>query len=273
MVDRAILSVINQTYKDWELIIVDDSPDDYEYCAEVEACVKKYNDPRIIFIKNSKNIGACASRNKAIMRGKGEYVIYLDDDDEYTKDCLERKLSGFTKKEVGLVYSDCYVIEEETGIKRRTNQQKEKGLVFDQLILSNFVYAFPMIRRECFEKCGMFDVKMPALQDYEMWLRIAKQYEFNYIEEPLAIVHLHKEERISSDPKKKIAGMLRLNSINDAYLMKHRYARHICLIHLVPHYIHDHKRITALILWLKAVILAPTDIEINLKHLWGFIRN
>ena len=237
MVVRATLSVCNQTYRNLEIIIVDDSPSDYADRMNVYEAVKNIGDPRITYLFNEKNIGACASRNRAIEASNGEFIMYVDDDDELLEKCVELRLEKFTSPKVGLVYSDCYVLDEEKGEKTRSNQAKHAGMVFDELIKENFVFAFPMMRRECFEKCGLFDVKMQAAQDSEMWLRIALKYEFNYVNEPLSVVHFHKGERISTNPTKKIQGLERLSEIYADYLNEHPDAYYIRTIKLAPFYI------------------------------------
>lgn len=208
LVSRAVLSVCNQTYKNLEIIIVDDSPSDYAERMDVYESIKRIEDPRITYLFNEENVGACASRNRAIENSSGEFVMYVDDDDELLAECVEKRLEKFTAPEIGLVYGDCYTVNEVTGEKKQSNQDKYAGKVFDELIKNNFVYAFPMVRRECFDECGLFDVKMQAAQDYEMWLRIAAKYQFNYNKEALSIVHLHTGERISKNPLKKIQGFV-----------------------------------------------------------------
>ena len=271
LVSRAVLSVCNQTYKNLEIIIVDDSPSDYAERRDVYESIKRLEDPRITYLVNEENVGACASRNRAIKNSLGEFVMYVDDDDELLAECVEKRLEKFTAPEIGLVYGDCYTINEETGEKKLSNQDKYSGNVFDELIKNNFVYAFPMMRRECFAKCGLFDVKMQAAQDYEMWLRIAEKYQFNYNEEPLSIVHLHAGERISKNPLKKIQGLERIGFLYETYLKTHPDAYHIRMIKLAPFYRMAGERRKAWKLYFSAVKVRPFSIRTNLQYLRAMI--
>ncbi len=262
---RSLRSICNQTYRNIEIIIIDDSPDTYAERKTVQKAIFKLNDERIIYRQNEKNIGACASRNRGIMLSQGAYIIYVDDDDELLSDCIEKRLSKFTSSKIGLVYSDSFVINEITGEKKRTHQLKNKGMVFDKLILHNFVYAFPIMRRECFDNCGLFDVTMPAAQDYEMWLRISEKYEFEYVDEPLAIVHIHEGVRISTNYKNKIIGLKAINDKYSDYLRKHRDVWHVRELVLSEFYALNHD--TAL--WIKSYFVGalkkPLDLKYNIK--------
>ncbi len=267
IVVRAVLSVCKQTYKNIEIIIVDDSPSDYSERKNVYDAVKKIGDTRITYLLNEVNVGACASRNRAIENSSGAFIIYVDDDDELVEDCIEKRLEKFTSPQIGLVYSDCYTFDEVKGEKRRTNQAKHSGMVFDDLIKENFVYAFPMVRRECFEQCGLFDVKMQAAQDYEMWLRIAEKYQFDYVDKPLAIVHLHAGERISKNPNKKIQGLERIAELHSDYLNTHPDAFYIRTMKLIPFYICQGNMEKARRLYASAIRVCPFAVKANLKYL------
>ncbi len=269
---RAVKSVCNQSYADLEIIIIDDSPSDFENRESVYQAIQNINDARITYLQNEKNIGACASRNRAITIAQGDYIIYVDDDDELLEDCVEKRLEKFTDEKIGLVYSDCYVYDEISGKKTRTIQQKHKGMVFDTLILDNYIYAFPMVRKCCYSNCGMFDIKMPAAQDYEMWLRIARKYEVDYVDEPHAIVHLHRGERISTNTQKKLKGLELLNEINQDYLKKHRHANHVRTIKLCPYYADAKKWKSCLKVLIKGIMLEPWDIKLNMSYMRAVLR-
>ncbi len=273
MVLRAVESVRNQTYKDIEIIVVDDSPADYEKRAEIKEAIESIEDGRITYLANEKNMGACASRNRGISISKGELIMYVDDDDELVETCVEKRLEKFSDNEIGLVYSDCYLVNESTGDIKSSNQDKHRGFVFDKLILKNFILAFPTIRKECFEKCGGFDETMPAAQDYEMWLRIAREYKIDYVDEPLSIVHLHGGERISTNWAKKVEGSERIRTIYKDYLKTHRYARYKRSMGVVKYYIKVNQRKKALKIWLDAVCTGPFHVVENLKNLSYFFRN
>ena len=272
LVVRSITSVVNQTYKDLEIIVVDDSPQSYEYRMDVYNSIVGIKDTRIKYLFNSENIGACASRNRAIKCSLGDYIIYVDDDDELVKDCIEKRLEKMNESNAGLIYSDSYIVDEETKKMHMSNQPKYRGMVFDELIKSNFIEAFPLIKRECFLECGLFDVEMQAAQDYEMWLRIALKFSVDYVNEPLAIIHLHKGERISKNPQKKIQGLERISNIYKEYLDRNPSAKYIRTMKMIPYYTAIGNKKKARELYLQAVKIYPFRILTNAKYLKQLIR-
>ena len=159
--------------------------------------------------------------------------------------------------------------------ENRTVEQKVKyyrGDVYKKLILDNFIgsTSFPLIRTSALEELGGFDEKMPAAQDYELWLRIARKYRVDYIEEPLVRYYVHNGEQITKNHTKKREGLERLNELNMDYLKSHRKAHSIRILRLLKFYIDfDLKR--AKKLFLKATMLYPvpnTDMLKAFKHLF-----
>ncbi|MSS77678.1 glycosyltransferase family 2 protein [Anaerococcus sp. WCA-380-WT-2B] len=108
-IGEAIQSVINQIYTNWELIIVDDCSTD-----NTEKIVSKFNDKRIKFFKNEKNLGAALSRNKALREAKGEWIAFLDSDDVRCKDKLEKQISFMEKNGYILSYTEYEKIDEKS---------------------------------------------------------------------------------------------------------------------------------------------------------------
>ena len=91
-VSNALQSVLNQTYNNIEIIVVDDSPNDFPYRDEIKNYIEKLNDDRVIYIRNEKNLGGSLSRNVGINASRGEYITFLDDDDEYMPGKVEKQL-------------------------------------------------------------------------------------------------------------------------------------------------------------------------------------
>ena len=123
LVDRAIQSVLNQTYKDFELIIVDDGSTD-----NTEDIIKEFQkkDERIKYIRHEENRGGSAARNTGIKAAKGEYIAFLDSDDEWLPIKLGRQISEFTNKsKIALVYTGRIIIEEG---ERESECSRQTGL-------------------------------------------------------------------------------------------------------------------------------------------------
>lgn len=186
LVGRAIQSVLNQTYQDFEIIVVDDGSTD-----NTEEVVKSFNDPRIRYIRHDQNRGGSAARNTGIKMARGEYIAFQDSDDEWLPEKLEKQMRVFENApaEVGVVYTGFWRIEGDrrTYIPSDKISQKE-GNIQGELLKGNFVTTqATVLKKECFEKAGMFDQRLPRFQDWELFIRISKYYEFKCIDEPLVI--------------------------------------------------------------------------------------
>lgn len=259
VVKRAVDSVLNQTYNNIEIIIVDDSPDDYERRKNVENMIISLKDSRIKYIKHDVNLGACAARNTGIKESKGMYIAFLDDDDEWLPTKLEKQISLISKPNIGLVYCKQIIYNETFGKTYLDNHKRYKGQVFDKLLRDNFIgsTSFALIRRECFDTCGLFNVNLKSAQDYDMWLRIAKSYSIDYVDEPLVIYHVHKNERISSNPLNKIQGLEMINSLYREDINKNRGTKSIRIFKLVPHYMLTGNIKKSFKCFLQAFVLTP----------------
>lgn len=215
-IKAAINSVLNQSYVNLELIIVDDSPSDFEYRCEVKEYCENISDSRVRYIQHEKNMGACVARNTGFFSSKGEYIAFLDDDDEWVKDKIEKQLDVFrkAKNNLGLVYCNA-TIHEADGITRSVFDRHTpyRGSVYKQLSCDNFIgsCSFPLLRREALEQVGGFDPKMVASQDWDTWLRISEIYDIDYTEDSLIHYYIHKGERITGNTKKRLEALLRLD--------------------------------------------------------------
>ncbi|WP_080146737.1 glycosyltransferase family 2 protein [Marinilactibacillus piezotolerans] len=211
--DRAIKSVVHQTYKNIELIIVDDNGKESTFSQMTSKLVSGYKDQfNIKHIVNPFNMGVQKSRNNGIENANGEYIAFLDDDDEWLTNKIARQLTPFfdpSFKDLGLVY--CWyneLIEMTDGTIKKVQRelpdfQNEKVLV--ELLRTNYIgsTSFPLIKRTAIEKVGYFDESLEASQDYDMWVRVAKEYSVTCVKEPLVNYYKHQGERITGNPQKK----------------------------------------------------------------------
>jgi glycosyltransferase involved in cell wall biosynthesis len=181
-IKRSIDSVLQQTYTNFELIIVDDGSTD-----DTEGIVRNINDQRIQYIKCTKNGGANKARNIGIKASQGTFIAFQDSDDDWYPDKLEKQVEIMQKvlPSVGVVYSGYFRImnDSSTYIPPDTIGQLE-GDVSSELLKHNFVGTPTMlIRKECFEKVGLFDEQLPRFQDWELSIRLSKHYHFKYMNE------------------------------------------------------------------------------------------
>ena len=238
MVLRAVYSVLNQTHQNMELIVVDDSSPSFARRAEVEQSVRSVSDD-ILYLKHEVCQGPCAARNTGLRHAKGTYVGFLDDDDEWMPTKVEEQLRGFH------------------------DENTEKLLRF------NFIgpTSGPLIKKECIDAVGGFDVLMESSQDYDLWLRLAMKYPIQYIDIPLLRCHIHSGKRIMTDDEKRIRGVERILSKYAEYFNADRNAWYSRGIILMPHYLNVFGRKKALALWFSCVKKCPEKISYNFKLL------
>lgn len=273
IVRRAVQSVINQTYSEWELILIDDSPNDYEYRHEVKGtitCLKVNNNIR--YVANEKNSGACFSRNIGLEMANGEFIAYLDDDDEWLPEKLQKQVYALknTSSNVALVYNPFYRIQEGNDKLELIQRPLRSGNLYDVLMNDGNIFggmSMPLMRTECVRKSGGFDIMMQSAQDLDLWLRIAQNYEVISFDDPLVIYHVHEGEQITSNPEKKIAGLERLYEKNKQYLDEHREIKWKRNLRLIGFYLAAEKRKEAFAIWRRTVPLCPMNILVNVKFL------
>jgi glycosyltransferase involved in cell wall biosynthesis len=189
----AIRSVLDQSFSDFELIIIDDASDE-----SVNDIVKACDDDRVRWIRNERRRGAAAARNTGIRKTGGEFVAFLDDDDEWYPEKLDRQVSVLLRSppEIGAVYTGYNVVNRHEGKIRSQMLPVHKGDLSSQLLRGNCVGSTScmMLRRKCFETVGMFDENLPAFQDYDLWLRLSRFYQFEFLREPLLSYYMHPDK-------------------------------------------------------------------------------
>jgi glycosyltransferase involved in cell wall biosynthesis len=190
---KAILSVINQTYQDFEIIVVDDASND-----GTEGVVNAIKDKRLRYICHSGNKGGSEARNTGIENGRGAFIAFLDDDDEWFPKKLELqvKLLENSSPTVGIVYSGCILVEAVTGNVLCQKTPFHRGNLAQRLLAKNIIgtTSSVLIKRECFSRVGFFDESLPSYQDYDMWIRLSKNFHFDTIQEPLVKYHVHEKK-------------------------------------------------------------------------------
>jgi len=185
----ALNSVVNQTYVDWELIIVNDGSSD-----KTDEWVSQQSDPRIILICQ-ENKGKSAARNVGIERAASEYIAFLDADDYWETTKLEKQIKYIENNpEIGLVYTWTNLADQQCQPTGRIISSDAHGHVWKELVQYNILAcgSTPLVRRICFETVGKFDPDLPLAQDWDMWIRIAAKYPFGVIKEPLVRYRQHR---------------------------------------------------------------------------------
>lgn len=207
MLERAILSILNQTYKNIEIIVVDDNNPKSEHRKYTENIMKKYKENyKVKYIKNTRNLGAALSRNEGILNSEGEIICFLDDDDEYMENCIEEKVNFFIKNDnprLALVYGMCEIIEVDKKYKKHIFGNKYKGNCIYELLKIDCISATSQwaCKKSALIDVGMFS-NVVSKQDSMLMLKLfEKNYEIDYIDKPLSKFYIHNGIRISNSGK------------------------------------------------------------------------
>jgi len=266
---RAINSVLQQTHTNIEIIVVDDSPSLFSLRKEVKKEIEGIKDNRLHYIQHEMNKGACVARNTGLDIAKGEFIAFLDDDDVWHKQKLEKQLKKILETESGLVYCRTYMVNKRRGTKKIRNVKFHKGMVFKELLRENFIgsTSFPLIKKVCFERCGYFDETLLASQDYDLWLRISREYSVDYLEEPLVDYYVHEDEAISKNPHNNIQGIELINKKYYEFLKNNPRILGKRLSHLAFYYGQANRQKEAFSIYSKSLILSPFDLQRNIKTL------
>ena len=263
---RAVNSVLCQTYKNIEIIVVDDSSKEYVLRDDVEKIIR-HKAPQILYIKHETNKGSCAARNTGLLYAKGYYVAFLDDDDEWLPQKIEEQIKGFTDDNIALVYSGITIIDEINCLNYNAKFKAVKGKAFYPLLKSCFIGSTsnPLIKKECIENVGLFDTKMKSCQDYDLWLRIAMRYHINYVKMPLIKYHIHENDRISTNLDDQISGRDRIIKKYIVFLRKDKIAWSNQYRGIASVYILKGSKEKAFYYFLKCIKISPTSILNNSK--------
>lgn len=200
---RAINSVISQTYKNWELIIVDDNDPFSSERRNTEKNVEQFFDYKnIIYITHPSNLNASAARNTGFKFAKGELIAFLDDDDEFYPEKLEKQVLALS--ELDLSWGGIYCNYEIIGLdKRKVYVNKDDENILENLFLvKNSICGGStlLVRRSVYEDLKGFDAEFNRHQDWEFLVRFLKRYKLALVEELLVNIYVTtKNPRLSKD--------------------------------------------------------------------------
>jgi len=186
---RAIESVLNQTYKNFEIIIVDDNSTDNSSKIINNYLVQFSN---IKYVKHDKNKGGSAARNTGVREADGKYISFLDSDDEWIKNKLELDVNTIIKEKADMVYSNMYVIDVETG-KCTTHKHLEYKNIYLGLLSKNIIGGTSLItvKKDIFELVNGFDESLPSCQDWDFYIKVACNHNIVKIDEFLLKYYVH----------------------------------------------------------------------------------
>lgn len=192
---EAIDSCLSQTYRNIELIIVDDGS-----TVDINSIIKGFVDSRILFIKNKENLGLAEALNIGFSKAKGDYFTWISDDNLYKKEALEVMLNFLIRYPYfDFVYSHYYLIDENGNLIGFRKVKSPKSLNIGNYIGPSFLY-----KREIFEKIGGYSSDYKLAEDYEYWLRIRKHFNMKKINRFLYYYRVHGQSLTAISRKPQI---------------------------------------------------------------------
>jgi len=205
----AIRSVLDQTYKNFELMVIDNYSED-----NTEEMVRSFGDARIKYFKFRNNGVIASSRNFAIKRSTGRYIAFLDSDDTWLPFKLRSQVDRLEENsDAGLMYTKCLVMKDGKTYRTSPRMNLYNGRVFGRMVLMvNVPILTAMIRKEVVEKIGLFDedINLVAVEDWEYWIRLSKAYRVVSSAEPSAIYREH-DKNISKSLRQQLNRCLYLS--------------------------------------------------------------
>jgi len=251
---HAVRSVLDQTYHNLEVIVVDDASSD-----GTQEMIERCRDDRIVYLKHAESRGGSAARNTGIARASGDFIAFLDDDDTWLPYKLARQMERFRENpRIGAVYTGLLFVEWETGRIVNVRIPRKRGYLFDDLMVSNVVGtpSTVVVRREFFHRVGLFDETIRALEDLDMWRRMGRICYFDYVREPLMRYGLHGHARVTVDYGKMVRGFeSQLEKFADEFAKRDK-ARSVCHYWIGLYCIRDDTKRARQALW-KAVTAYP----------------
>lgn len=195
---ETVQSVLNQTFTDLEVIVVDDGSED-----STLGVVSSITDPRVK-VFSYENAGVSISRNRGFAHATGEYVSFLDADDLWTPDKLEAQYSALqVNPQAAVAYSWVDYIDESGQFFRSASYTTANGNVYERLLLNNFLEngSNPLICREALVDVGGFDPELSPSEDWDMWLRLAARYKFVAVPSPQVLYRKSADSGSCNTPK------------------------------------------------------------------------
>lgn len=206
----AIESALKQTFTDIEIIVSDDKSTDH-----TREVAESFKDRRIKYVRNEGNKGVSAARNSAIMASEGEYIAFLDDDDEWLPDKLQKQVEVLDHSQPNIcgVYSNRLFIDRKSGKVLSDNPDTERlegNLLYQLMIKSPIHTSTVVIKKRCLNEIGLFDETISYMEDRDMWIRLSINWDFGYISTPLTKAYVHGIAHLSQNLEGQTAGRERL---------------------------------------------------------------
>lgn len=202
LIEKSVRSVLAQTYKNLEVIVVDDASTD-----NTEATVRSISDSRVKYVRLAKNSGACAARNEGIRLASGAYIAFNDSDDQWTAEKVRRQLDFLVEHKADVVICKMECMDADGSFLHFfPNKNGSSRISYNELLRYNCASTQTFFgKASCFKETP-FDIKMPRLQDWDDALRLSQKYAVFFQDEVLVRTFIQSDS-ISSHPEKGVQAM------------------------------------------------------------------
>ena len=187
----AIKSILLQTYKNFEVIFWDNKSNDNS-----ASVYKSFKDKRLKYYCAKKHTSLYQARNLAIKKSKGKFIAFLDSDDIWLKNKLSLQIKKIRNKKTTLVYSNYYILNQVTGVKKIAHKDKlPEGIIYKEL-LKNYLLGIGtvLIKKDIFKKSkSFFNERFNIIGDFDFFIRLSQNNYYSCVQNPLLIYRIHKE--------------------------------------------------------------------------------
>ena len=214
----ALESVVNQTYNNWELVFWDNKSSDGS-----KKILDLYNSKKFKYYRSNVHTSLYDARNLAVKECKGEFIAFIDADDYWEKDKLEKQIKLFEKENVGVVYGNLWIYNEKLKKKKIFSKKKLlKGLIFEKIFSDYKIGVITSVIRKkiLYQNNISFESSFNHIGDFDLFIRLSKICEFDAIQEPVATYRVHGENLSLKNAEKEIEEMKKWLQLNSNLLNK-----------------------------------------------------
>lgn len=216
LLEKAIQSVINQTYSNIEIIVVDDNDPDTIHRAMTKKILDKYKgNDKVKYIELQKNSGGCVARNTGMIAAQGKYINFLDDDDFFYSDKIENQVKKFLEADKELAVVGCFarIIDEEGHLKRVEKEEISGNVFIHQLGKNICTTSIALIDRDVCINSGGFE-QIPSSQEHLFFIKIFRENPYyDFVPEELLAINHHSGERVSTNLNKPLGALALFNYV------------------------------------------------------------
>jgi glycosyltransferase involved in cell wall biosynthesis len=228
--ERALRSILKQSFKDYEIIVVDDNLDS-NASSKVKDICKNHS---ACYVKNKRKKGGCGARNTGILEAKGKYIAFLDDDDYWLENKLSTQISFMEENGINCSFTNFFIFYQNQRFFKKSTF-KEKYLTYQDFMMGSCPASTSLVilKTDILKKSGLFDEDLPSFQDFDLWIRVSEITNFYVCEKHLSIFTFHQGDRTSVNVDKRIDGLNRImdkwgkyiNEYSNAFILKKRFVR------------------------------------------------